>query len=72
MHVHLFLGLQYGAYIEYSVALAPMTFPIPESITFEEAATIPLAAMTAAIALFRGLSLPEAPTGQSLFTMPVV
>ncbi|KAK3674100.1 putative secondary metabolism biosynthetic enzyme [Recurvomyces mirabilis] len=49
-----------GSYAEYSLAWAHTTFFIPEKTSFEEAAAIPLAAMTAAVGLFAGdrLGLP--------------
>jgi len=47
-----------GSYAEYAVAPANTVFHIPESLSFEEAATIPLAAYTAAVGLFRNLRLP--------------
>jgi NADPH2:quinone reductase len=47
-----------GSYAEYALGWDWTTFHIPESISFEEAATIPLAAYTAAVALFRNLQLP--------------
>ncbi|KAH7001139.1 NADPH2:quinone reductase [Ilyonectria destructans] len=53
------MGAPYGAFAEYAVANATTTFPIPEKTSFEEAATIPLAAMTAALALFCRLGVPE-------------
>lgn len=59
--VSLTFGYQYGAYQEYTVAPASTTFQIPESISFEEAATLPLAVMTAAIGLFVVLGIPEPP-----------
>lgn len=52
---------QYGAYQEYTVAPASTTFPIPENTSFEAAATLPLAVMTAAIGLFVVLGIPEPP-----------
>ncbi|EHY52163.1 Trans-enoyl reductase fsr4 [Exophiala dermatitidis] len=48
-----------GSYAEYAIAPEHTTFHIPASTTFEEAATIPLAAMTAALGLFVQLGLPE-------------
>ncbi|KAL2427142.1 Trans-enoyl reductase fsr4 [Exophiala dermatitidis] len=48
-----------GSYAEYAIAPEHTTFHIPASTTFEEAATIPLAAMTAAVGLFVQLGLPE-------------
>ena len=50
----------HGAYAEYAVAPAWTTFKIPESMSWEEAATIPLVAATAAVSLFRrqGLATP--------------
>ncbi|KAI0347681.1 GroES-like protein [Trametopsis cervina] len=50
---------KYGAYAEYSVAPASTTFAIPDTTSFEEAATLPLAVMTAALGLFTKLPLPE-------------
>ncbi|KAL9079163.1 MAG: hypothetical protein Q9157_001914 [Trypethelium eluteriae] len=48
-----------GSYAEYAVAWAHTTFHIPQKTTYEEAAAIPLAAMTAAIGLYVRLGLPE-------------
>ncbi|KAI1371646.1 putative alcohol dehydrogenase [Hypoxylon crocopeplum] len=47
-----------GSFAEYSVAPDWMTFHIPRNISFEEAATIPTAALTAAIALYVDMGLP--------------
>ena len=47
-----------GSYAEYAVSSSHTTFHIPKKTSFEEAATIPLAAMTAAIGLYQRLSLP--------------
>ncbi|KAL3420827.1 quinone oxidoreductase [Phlyctema vagabunda] len=49
----------HGSFAEYAIAWADSTFHIPEKTSFEEAATIPLAAMTAAIGLYLRLGLPE-------------
>ncbi|KAL8302720.1 hypothetical protein RB593_001138 [Gaeumannomyces tritici] len=48
-----------GSFAEYAIAWQHTTFHIPEAISFEEAATIPLAAATAAVGLYRHLGLPE-------------
>ncbi|KAK9326618.1 chaperonin 10-like protein [Lipomyces starkeyi] len=48
----------HGSYAEYAIAQACTTFHIPDKTTFEEAATIPLAAMTAAVGLYLDLQLP--------------
>ncbi|GKT63820.1 groES-like protein [Colletotrichum tofieldiae] len=48
-----------GSYAEYAIAEAHTTFHLPEKTSFEEAATIPLAAMTAAIGMYAKLNLPE-------------
>ncbi|KAI0347680.1 GroES-like protein [Trametopsis cervina] len=53
---------KYGAYIQYSVAPASTTFQIPDSTSFEEAATLPLSLMTAVIGLFTKLPIPETPS----------
>ena len=49
----------HGSFAEYSIAEAHTTFHIPEKTSFEEAATIPLAAMTAAVGLVRFSRLDE-------------
>lgn len=59
-----------GSYAEYAIAPAHTTFHIPARTSFEEAATIPLAAMTAAVALYQQLGLPlpwnPAPAGKRI------
>ncbi|EHK97232.1 putative protein TOXD [Glarea lozoyensis 74030] len=47
-----------GSYAEYGLAWEHTTFHLPASTSFEEAATIPLAALTAAVAVFKNLKLP--------------
>ncbi|KAM0334406.1 hypothetical protein ACHAQA_001432 [Verticillium albo-atrum] len=47
-----------GSYAEYSVAAAKAAFRLPDATSFEEAATIPLAGMTAALGVYRRLKLP--------------
>ena len=47
-----------GAYAEYALAPATTTFHIPDSLSFEEASTIPLVSATAAVTLFRRQGLP--------------
>ncbi|EGO00360.1 hypothetical protein SERLA73DRAFT_122396 [Serpula lacrymans var. lacrymans S7.3] len=42
-----------GAYAEYAIVPAHTAFSIPDNISFEEAATIPLVTLTAGISLFR-------------------
>lgn len=51
-------GSPHGTFAEYAIAPAHMTFRIPEHLSFEEAATIPLAAHTAALALYVDLNIP--------------
>ncbi|KAL2194982.1 alcohol dehydrogenase-like protein [Corynascus similis CBS 632.67] len=48
-----------GSYAEYAIAWQHTTFHIPKSTSFEEAAAIPLAAMTAAVGLYLRLALPQ-------------
>lgn len=59
-----------GSYAEYAVAPAHTTFHLPAKTSFEEAATIPLASMTAAVALYQQLGLPlpwnPAPEGKRI------
>ncbi|MCJ1385004.1 hypothetical protein MMC17_008122 [Xylographa soralifera] len=52
------MGSPGGAYAEFAVAPAHTVFILPKRTSFEEAATIPLVTMTAAITLFRRQSLP--------------
>ncbi|ETS83552.1 hypothetical protein PFICI_05428 [Pestalotiopsis fici W106-1] len=47
-----------GAFAEYSVAPSWTTFHLPANVSFEEGATIPLAAFTAAAALYSDMRLP--------------
>ncbi|KAL1965262.1 hypothetical protein VTN77DRAFT_5864 [Rasamsonia byssochlamydoides] len=48
----------HGSYAQYAIAPASTTFKLPPNISFEAGATIPLAAMTAALALYQNLKLP--------------
>jgi len=48
----------HGSFAEYAVGLEATTFHIPPTVSFEEAATIPLAGMTAALGLYQRLGLP--------------
>ncbi|KAK2742559.1 hypothetical protein FQN57_005185 [Myotisia sp. PD_48] len=52
------LGTPHGGYAEYAVVMARTAFHLPRKVSFEEAATIPLAAMTAALGLYLDLNLP--------------
>ncbi|KAJ5550247.1 hypothetical protein N7461_004945 [Penicillium sp. DV-2018c] len=47
-----------GSYGEYAIAWEHTTFHLTEKTSFEEAATIPLAGMTAALGLYQQLKLP--------------
>lgn len=49
----------HGSFAEYAIGRAHTIFHIPPHVSFEEAATIPLAAATASLALFARLGLPE-------------
>ncbi|KAH9904725.1 putative alcohol dehydrogenase [Xylariomycetidae sp. FL2044] len=51
-------GTENGSYAEYAVAPAWTAFHIPATVSFEEASTIPLAALTAALALYADMRLP--------------
>ncbi|KAK0713990.1 chaperonin 10-like protein [Lasiosphaeria miniovina] len=53
------MATPHGSYAEYAVAWAHTTFHIPHETTFEEAAALPLAAMTAAVGLYARLGLPQ-------------
>ncbi|EXJ64625.1 hypothetical protein A1O7_00962 [Cladophialophora yegresii CBS 114405] len=47
------MGKPYGAYAEYAIALEHTALHIPDSMSFEEASTIPLVSLTAGLTLFR-------------------
>lgn len=47
-----------GTYAEYALCPEHTVFRIPDTMSFEEAATIPLTAFTAAVGLYRNLGLP--------------
>lgn len=51
-------GKENGSFAEYAVAPDWTTFHIPQNVSFEEAATIPVAALTAAIALYVDMKFP--------------
>ncbi|KAL9055681.1 MAG: hypothetical protein Q9162_003407 [Coniocarpon cinnabarinum] len=53
----------HGSFAEYGIAWADSTFHLPPQTSFEEASTIPLAAMTAVVGLYTKLNLPEPWTG---------
>ncbi|GKZ51237.1 hypothetical protein AbraIFM66951_005284 [Aspergillus brasiliensis] len=57
-----------GSYAEYAIAWSHTTFHIPQHTSFEEAATIPLAALTAAVSLYahHRLPFPWAPAEKSI------
>ncbi|ROT37085.1 putative quinone oxidoreductase [Sodiomyces alkalinus F11] len=48
-----------GAFAEYALAPSHTVMHMPASVSFEEAATLPLAAYTAAVALFHQLEFPS-------------
>ncbi|PSN65148.1 GroES-like protein [Corynespora cassiicola Philippines] len=48
-----------GSYAEYALGWQHTTFHLPKHTSFEDAATVPLAAMTAAIGLHHRLRLPQ-------------
>lgn len=60
-----------GSYAEYAVSWDHATFHIPKKTSFEEAATIPLAAMTAAFGLYQRLGLPP-PWRPTTAPVPVI
>ncbi|KAJ5047586.1 uncharacterized protein L3040_003408 [Drepanopeziza brunnea f. sp. 'multigermtubi'] len=48
-----------GSFAEYAIAEDYTTFHLPKKTSFEEGASIPLAAMTAAVGLYQRLGLPD-------------
>lgn len=47
-----------GTYAEYTVCPEQTVFRLPDSMSYEEAATLPLAIFTAAVGLYRNLDIP--------------
>ncbi|EHK40129.1 Hypothetical protein TRIATDRAFT_89285 [Trichoderma atroviride IMI 206040] len=47
-----------GGWAEYAIAYESMTFHLADHVSFEEAATIPLAAITSCLGMYRRLPLP--------------
>lgn len=68
------MGKPSGAYAEYAIAPAHTTFHIPEHVSFEEAATIPLVSITSALTLFRrqGLPPPWSPSPAASAPTPLI
>lgn len=66
------IAAPHGSYAEYAIATANTTFHIPARTSFEEAATIPLAAMTAAVGLYQNLLLPLPWTPPSGKRIPLI
>lgn len=66
----------HGTFAECAICPANTVFRIPEWMSFEEAATIPLAAYTAAVGLYRNLQLPapwdRSDDGCGLARLPLV
>ncbi|KAL2114043.1 hypothetical protein VUR80DRAFT_1046 [Thermomyces stellatus] len=49
----------HGSFAEYAIAEEHCTFSLPKETSFEEGATLPLAAMTAVVGVFSRLGVPE-------------
>lgn len=64
----------HGTYAEYTIVRAATTFHLPPNISFESGASLPLAFMTAAIALYQGLKvpLPTAATEEGSDKIPIL
>ncbi|KAI0192440.1 putative alcohol dehydrogenase [Astrocystis sublimbata] len=58
-------GNENGGFAEYTVAADYLTFHVPHHVSFEEAATIPTAGLTTALALFSDLQFPPPWASQS-------
>ncbi len=65
------IGSLHGSYAEYAIAWQHTTFHIPAKTTFEEASTLPLAALTSAIGLYVDQRLPQ-PWTPAVDTTPLV
>ncbi|KIM96694.1 hypothetical protein OIDMADRAFT_148006 [Oidiodendron maius Zn] len=60
------LGAPYGSYAEYSIAYSWTTFPLDKDTSFEQGATVPMAAMMASMGLFAMLRITPDPWTPSL------
>ncbi|KAJ5089160.1 hypothetical protein N7532_007844 [Penicillium argentinense] len=60
-----------GSYAEYAIAWSHTTFHLPKHTSFEEAATIPLAALTAAVSLYAHHRLPT-PWAPAMRSIPFI
>ncbi|OJZ80304.1 hypothetical protein ASPFODRAFT_85916 [Aspergillus luchuensis CBS 106.47] len=60
-----------GSYAEYAISWSHTTFHLPNHISFEEAATIPLAALTATVSLYAHHRLPS-PWTPALKPIPLI
>jgi len=60
-----FIEVGTGAFAEYSRVSAYPIIPLPDSVSFNEGATYPLAGLTAAMGLYQKLQLPEPPAASS-------
>lgn len=60
-----------GVFAEYAVTESSLVFPIPDSVSYQSAAVVPLAVATAVQALFQRLSLPE-PSKPATSAFPVL
>ncbi|KAK7752493.1 hypothetical protein SLS62_005461 [Diatrype stigma] len=60
-----------GVFAEYAVTEASLVFPIPDSVSYQSAAVVPLAVATAVQALFQRLGLPE-PSKPATSAIPVL
>lgn len=63
-----------GSFAEYALAWQHTTAHLPAKTSFEEGAAVPLAALTAAVGLYRHLHLPQpwSPTAEAQTTTPLV
>ncbi|PVH81237.1 GroES-like protein [Cadophora sp. DSE1049] len=66
----------HGAHAEYAIAPSSTTFHLPPNISFEAGSTLPLAGMTAALALYQHLSIPPPwnpiSTSSSPASLPII
>ncbi|KAK9458901.1 chaperonin 10-like protein [Lipomyces oligophaga] len=65
------MGEPHGSFAEYAIAWASTTFLIPDKISFEEAATLPLVCLTAVYGMFDLLGLPF-PTRPATTEIPLL